>query len=493
MIEATITLDALNELSPFLQSWVEKSPDLDIGGVYLDFAKSEAVIQRLPTAANQSASNAFSGIGCVKFEHTLTAGQIDSGVVLVAPLHKLLQAIKWDIQAKVPTKIKIDDSGDTYICTKGNTIFLSADWRKVSDDPEETISLRSLNLSPNSAFSVLKDIIKKKANNITKGAMYIRPSDDLTSLAAFLKKQLPYETETTLGKINPSLSYYNSPLGKTAVSYSRMCLAFSTLNELVFPDSISYVAGDKDSFAKSFDVTFLREMQVLIKQIASAERDPSYEDSIKIAAQIYHHDVQNYKTYAQEHATEEIDNSMHMLSLSSPGDKFNFAFIIPEVIGAQPPSPEDIEEILPQNIWRPDFAEGLTFSVNRQELFETLEFWDQLSKTEVKDLVTPLRPIQLEISDDFLKLKMNSSTGGESSADLACSSFEMDNSAEGFIADPFYIPMDSFLKVLENPLFASDDPEIEDVTFTRTDGSISLKVYNEKTNRTSIAVLAEFV
>ena len=80
----------------------------------------------------------------------------------------------------------------------------------------------------------------------------------------------------------------------------------------------------------------------------------------------------------------------------------------------------------------------------KKVLFDTLEFWDQLSKTESKDNVTPLRPIQLEIKkDEVLSLKMNSSSGGDSSADLPCV-IKSVGTYEEFLNKPFFIPLDPF-------------------------------------------------
>lgn len=475
-----ISFDNVATVSSFLASWVEKSQNLSIGGIYLNFRTSQAYVQKIAQPSPTGVS--YSGLGAISFTHDLQDG-VHSKRALLVPLHKLLQAIKWDVAAREPSTLLIDSQDKVYLCTRGNTIFLSSEW------VDTTPNAPPMPLAHGSVLTTIYSaLFGTEKQPVPAGKAMLESSDATQSLASVLKNNPPFNTEIGAGKISPNLSYFrgftkadnifvhrNVPLitQPMTVAYSRMALVLVELDKE--QDPLSFM---RMPLSASTDVSFLQDISALM-------RTASYALEIeKFAVKVY--DYEHTRMGAGEAETSSF------MTIASADGAYSFGFVIPVAQTLQAPSTSEVLGIIPELETNP-----IAFSVtDRAALVDTLDFWDQLSKAEGKDFVTPLRPISLtiECGDETqapqLHLEMMSGNAGASSASLPCSVEGVHGSA-----GPFLVPMDSLLHVLSSPFF-TDDNESSTITFFRenTEGPSALVIASDATNaRTAVAVVAEFI
>ena len=483
-IIATISLQSLSAVAGFLSNWVEKSQNLNIGGIRLDFKEKKASVMRNVTP--MLGMPMCSGIAELRFKHTLEGEYATK--TLIAPLHKLLQAIKWDIATNTPTVFRIDDKGQVYLQTRGNTIFLSSEWQSNSVIP----------LARNTAIGTMEELLRRTTPETTLGSITLHSTDPVISLGSVLKAAPLYATEVALGKVDPGITYFSGfsqqhpfydpvldkeygDTGPMAVSYSRMSLVMSRIPLEVSTANASLIKAVPNKkqgcpWVSSVDVSFLQDIQLLVRSIAIEAQKEGVEDvSITLSFHMFNHST---------------DSSTPILRIVSADDTYRFIFSVPAPIGLSPPSEEDILSIIPdlKNVAQ----EGVyTFSLERQKLIDTLEFWDQLFKTEGKSVIMPLRPISLQIDFEQEQLFLKNAgmeTGSANSALISITSFTRPISGT---APAFLVPMDILLRVLQNPLFIDD--EIEKISFTHAPGVLVFSLHNALTKRLSIALIAKFV
>jgi hypothetical protein len=480
----TAFFQPLAQLASFLSSWVEKSNNPDLGSILLDFKNKKF---RIYKKVLNTSSKVSAGLGVIDFQHDLNDGEY-AELILYVPLHKLLQSVKYDILADKPSTLKIDEQGKVYLLTKGNTIFLGSEW------------VNHENLSQSSVIEYMHAVSEKEKENEKKASYILSSPEGLLSLTKLLKIDPLFNTEISLGKIEPSLSYfegfneqkpfYHLPsqqeITKTslmALSYSRMGIILAEIDkEKKIPYDLSdflYQYILKPTSNPSVDVFFLQDLQNVINSISLYYRDfredkESPPQPVDIIFKAFNYDYSKFKADEKETIT--------LLSLQTSDDKYFFIFTVPAAFSfplgnrKQPPSETGLFQIIPKK----EDIKG-SFTVNKKELLDVLEFWDQIYKAEGKDFVVPLHPISLRVENNILYLESVSGNAGSTSTSLPC---------EGDNLDVFLLPMNVLLKVLQNPLF--DTEEEGEISFSKKEGALSLSILRPNKNL-SVAVIAEFI
>lgn len=451
-IQINVDLSALYKISSFAAAMTGPNDGTlhTSGGMFLDFDREKVYIRRAPNI-----DTSYTGVMSLPLGIEDNPPPSMDGMLLLVPLHKVLQIIKWaneDRKSAVGTFL-ITTEGEVYMTGKNNTIQLQCEWYTPPSDGHSPFE--SYKGSP---MGVLEDIYAavnkgrelpqevEEINNYNQ-VFGLEEHHDMGTYPNWIQHHPPYEKDLEVGKLDSNIRYVDpNDLQECPVEggdghpivlgYSRMGLFFSTLtgNDMSFDFPIH--AADK-----SVPVSYLSSIASFMKSIQY------YIKSSEV--------VVTYNLYKSMMAD---GNEMHMLSMKyqiiDTEEDIIAVFTIPSAgdVNMAPPSNEDIEMIIP------DLDEGpIKLTIPFRELTQNLVFWDNLRKAESKDVVTPLKPVSLSVlEDNILQLVMNSPEGSNEFR----VEFEGENVPHDF---EIQVPFETLMKTLTSPYLEPQSATDKDV------------------------------
>ena len=457
---------ALLAASSFLGSWVERNGPLHESGVFLDFSTNSAYIRRISRERVT-----YAGVGRIPIT---TAGELPpelTGAVLIVPLHKILQTLKWAKGLQADLALHVAENGDVVLVSRNNRITLASEWREalpVGHSPFIEYH--------NTPAGFIEDIFAATDN--------VAAIDSIESLGPVgLLRFNPLELDLEVSKLEnnirvvdakempKSLSIGTSTDGRTDVrsvdtdqtyllSYSRMSMLFKPAKEESLCARAQIYAEDL-----STSHAFLQDLGNVFKTIASGALVDE-ENTVQVT------------TFS---STADADGDVARAVLISAGH-YRFVFTIPSASteGMAPPSAEDIGLYLPDISAAPSLL-SIPFTITRN----TLQFWDSLQRLDTKDIITPLKPVEFSFDDPATVTLRVGSSDGQNEA-----SFELLGQLEASHFKASRVPFEQLLRALTAPVLSNDADE-DTITFSRlaVDEPAALLIQRGE----SIALVSEFV
>ena len=478
----------------FMTGWVDKSSqELTDRALFIEFNNGCPLlhVRKVPKDATDIAM-LYTLDAEGKLSVTSPPPELDE-LILGLPLHKLLSVANWaGREDSSSITISVNRKGDAFALGGNNSIQLDTAWvdgknltslfaeykgsalanidqlydvEKVDGSKYLTYKSQVMNADGQEPLRsvVRRDFLSRDAavSKVDSNLVYVK-NTQLPTYFSDHDKMCDVTYDVELGKLVKKVTDKSlHPKGHTAVSYSRMSMFFTSMAG-TFSDTTP-LAGSDGSIPSSF----IGDLQVLFKAIA----DASGNDELWI----------DYVVAPSDLNSEAGIAFIRLAVVDGEGRKTGSAiFNVPAagMYGMAPPSKEDLNVIVPDI----DEESSMYAIVDYRSLMQTLQFWDSLQRVDGNDIVTPLKPISLEVVDNKMMMRMQSEkANNEASFELVASS--------NFTTKEIQVPFEPLMRIVSSSLFQESSEENLTIVRPLTDDPAQIVI----TRGGNLAVIAEFI